>query len=104
MHARLIDGVGERASEQARDRQRQLGLDAGRLATMPPPNFHEPLDGSRHVVVVDAYDDDVASVVRDRRPQGAGLKAEAAYEAEADAAGSVVALDDGDLREVAAGI
>ena len=55
-------------------------------------------------LAADAYDDDVVSVVRDRRRQGADRRAEAAYEAEADAAGSVVALDDGDLREVAAGI
>ena len=70
----------------------------------PAAELGEPLDRAGHVVVVHADDDDVVRVVRDRRGERAGAEAEAADEPEADPAGAEVALDDGDLREVALGV
>ena len=54
--------------------------------------------------VVDADDHEVVGVVGDRRRERAGAQAEPAHEPLADAPGRVVALDDGDLRDVALGI
>ena len=54
--------------------------------------------------VVDADAHDVVRVVGDRRRERTALQPEAAHEADADPAGGVVALDDGDLGEVARGI
>ena len=52
----------------------------------------------------DARDDEVVGVVGDARPERAALEAEAADEADRYPPGLQVALEDGDLREVARGI
>ena len=49
-------------------------------------------------------DDEVVRVVGDGRRERAAPKARAGHEAEADPAGAEVALDDGELDEVAPGI
>ena len=101
---RLRDDLLERrVGEQPGDRQRQLGehlraVDDDDAAAA----VREPAHRCRHRRVVHPDDDDVVRVVGDRRGDRAALQAEAAHEAEADAAGAEVALDDGDLREVAA--
>ena len=71
---------------------------------MPPPISASRSTQRREVVVVHADGDDVVRVVRDGRRHGAAAQAEAPDEAEADAAGGVVALDDRDLGEVALGV
>ena len=59
------------------------------------------LRAQRHVAVVDAHHDEVVRVVGDRRRERPRAQPESAHEPEADAAGAVVALDHGDLRQVA---
>ena len=104
--AARVEHLGERAvGEQARDRQRQLGRDAVAVATTsPPPISRRRSAALDHRLVVDADDDQVVAVVGDGRAEGAALEPEPADEAEADAPGLEVALEDGDLREVARGV
>ena len=118
------NGAGSVAAERARR------LDAGAALARPPPRAARPRGARRraaaarrgrrgrrrrrrrrrarraarprgHVVVVDAHDDDVVRVVRDRRRERAAPEAEPAHEPEPDPPGAEVALDHGDLREVA---
>ena len=68
-----LDHVGERpVGDEARDRQRQL---RGDLAAVdddePAAELDEALDGSHHVLVVDADDHEVVRVVREGRGEGA---------------------------------
>ena len=76
--------------------------------TAAVPRDHQPAAellrarrAQRHVAVVDADDDEVVRVVRDGRRERAGVQREAAHEAEPDAARRVMALDHGDLGQVA---
>ena len=98
-----LDDLGQgRIREQAGDGQGQLRLHAAALDDDDAAaDLGDALDGAGHVAVVGADDDDVVRVVGDRRGHRALLQAEAADEAEPDAARRQVALDDGDLQEVA---
>ena len=106
-HARLAatTSASGAVGEQAGNGERQL---RAHLAVGddddPAAELDEPLDRALQVVVVHADDDDVVRVVRDRRRERAVAQPEAAHEPEADPAGAEVALDDGDLREVALGV
>ena len=98
----LDDGLDGQLRHQPGDRQRQLGSQLAPLVDRDAAaDRGEPLDAEREVVVVHADGDDVVRVVGDGRRHRAAAQAEAAHEPEADAARRVVALDDGDLREVA---
>ena len=95
--------LGERpVGEQPGDRQRQLGEHAVSVGDdEAAAELAEPLGHGEHRGVVDADDDQVVGVVGDGRAERAALEPEAADEAEPDAPGLEVALEDGDLREVA---
>ena len=94
--------VERRVREQAGDGERQLG---DHLCAVddddPAAAVREPAHGGGHRRVVRPDDDDVVRVVRDGRRDRAALQPEAAHEAEPDAAGAEMPLDDGDLRQVA---
>ena len=72
---------------------------------MPPPSSASRSTANGHVVVVHADDDDVVRVVRDGRGERAALRARS-RETKPSPIRPVaeVALDDGDLREVALGV
>ena len=96
------DLLGRRVGEQARDRERELAADRAAVGDRDPAaQLRQPLHAGDHARVVDADDHDVVRVVRDRGGERPAPQAEAAHEARADAARRVVALDDGELREVA---
>lgn len=58
------------------------------------------LDGSSHVPVVRAGDDDVMRIVGNGHGDGAPLQAVTAQQAQADVARAVMAFDDGDLDDI----
>ena len=62
------------------------------------------LDGEGHLGIIDADNDDIMRVVRDREGNGAGLDAIALQEGRGDVAGGLVALDHGNLDEVDGGV
>ena len=95
--------LGERpVGEQARDRERQLGEHAIAVGDdEPAAELAQPSHRAEHRGVVGADDDQVVRVVGDGRAERAAAEAEAADEAEPDPAGLEVALEDGDLGEVA---
>ncbi len=98
----LVDGP---IREQARDGQRQLAEDvAVGVHHDAAADLPEARDRERHVAVVDADAHDVVCVVCDRRRERTALQPESAHEPDADAAGGVMALDDGDLGDVSHGI
>ena len=103
--AALRDHVGERrVGEQTGDRERALGEDAQVVdRDDPAAELGQALDREGHVAVGHADDDEVVRVVGDARRERAALQPRAGDEAETDAAGGEVALDDRDLREVAPG-
>ena len=62
------------------------------------------LDGEGHLVIIDADDNDIVRIVRDREGNGTGLDAIALQEGRGDVAGGLVALDHGNLDEVDGGV
>ena len=93
------------SDEEPGDRQRQLREHLGAVDDDDAAAaVREPPHGRRHRGVVHADDDDVVRVVCDRRGDRAALQPEAAHEAEPHPAGAEMALDDGDLRQVALGV
>ena len=104
--AALRDHVRERGvGEQPGDRKRALGEDAAVLDRDDAASeLDEPLDREGHVPVGHADDDEVVCVVRHARGERAALEPGSRDEAEPDATGREMSLDDRDLREVATGV
>ena len=99
------DLLERQVGHQAADRQRQAGehlavAHHGQAALL----LDHGLDGAQHVAVVGADHADVVRIVRDRRGERAGRQAEASDQPDANVARPLVALEDGQLEEIARGI
>ena len=97
-----VDVLHARVRHEARDGEGDLGEDLGAVRDDDAAaDLGGAADGGLHGGVVAAADDDVVRVVGDGGGDGAAGEAEAAREGDADVAGAAVALDDGELGEVA---
>jgi hypothetical protein len=98
----LDDGFERFVGQQTGDRERQLRDDSAVIDhDDAAAELLEAIDARGHVLIRDAYDDDVVSIVRDGRRQRSPLEAEAGNETLADPARRMMAFENRDLGEVA---
>lgn len=64
------------------------------------PVLYDPVGSGGHVLLIGAYYNDVVGVMGHAGGNGAGLETVALEVADADVAGVLVALDDGDLQNI----
>ena len=94
----VLQGVVAHDAGNGKD---QLGRDGAALRDHDAaPVLHHPVGRQGHLLLAGAHHDDVVGVVGDAGGHGSGLQPVPLEIADADVAGVLVPLDDGDLQNV----